>query len=101
MRCVVCDALPGRVVRGDGAFHRRGSAFRALLVDPSQATAPEIGFAREPRAAAPVAKRQLREILADVFEPRRPSLDRVVERPTHVQPGGLRRGQQSRRSIGG
>jgi len=53
------------------------------------------------RAPARVTGRQLQGILADVFEPRRPSPDHAVGRSTHVQPGRLRRGQYRRRSTGG
>jgi hypothetical protein len=74
---VVCDAPPVRVPFADATFHRFGTR------------------------RAPLADGQLRAILADVFEPRRPFLDLVVERSTHVQPGPLRRGQYTRRSTGG
>jgi hypothetical protein len=60
------------------------------------------GFMRVPtRAPARVAAGQLQAVLADVFGPRRLSLDHEVERFIHVQPGRLRRGQQTRRSTGG
>lgn len=82
-------------------IHRLGTR-RALLVDLPRPMTATMGFMPiRTRAPARVADGQFQAILAHVFEPRRLSLDHEVERFTHVQPGRLRRGQQTRRSTGG